>query len=78
MIQHFYETLIPSASAVKGITSVPSVCVSVCVSVCLLVSALPAEPFDIPTQNLVEGLTLTISQTTLKVKVIGQRSGPLD
>ncbi len=42
--------------------------------VCVSVSALPAEPFDIQTQNLVEALTLTISRMSLKVKVIGQRS----
>ncbi len=55
----------PPASAVKGIKSVPSVCVSV--------SALMAEPFDIQTRNLVEALTLIISQMSLNVKVIGQR-----
>ena len=58
-------------------------CVSVCVSMCLLVSAIPSEPFDVQTQNLVEGftltisLTLTISRMSSKVKVIGQRSRSL-
>ncbi len=33
-----------------------------------------AEPFDIQTRNLVEALTLIISQVSLKVMVIGQRS----
>ncbi len=60
----------PPASAVEGIKSVPCVCVCVCSSV----SALPAEPLKIRTQNLVEGLTLTISWISSKVKVIGQRS----
>ncbi len=40
--------------------------------VCLLLSAPPAEPFDIRTQNLVERLRLTTSRTSSKVKVIGQ------
>ena len=46
----------PSASAVEGMESVPSVCV--CLSVCLSVSALTAEPFDVEAQNLVEALTM--------------------
>ncbi len=41
------------------------------------VSALSIEPFDVQTQNLVQGLTLTISWTGWKVKVIGQRSRSL-
>ncbi len=44
----------------------------VCVSVCLSVSALTAEPFGIRSRNLVQGLTLIISWTSSKVKVIGQ------
>ncbi len=50
------------------------VCVCVCVSVCLSVSALTAEPFSVRSRNLVQGLTLIISWTSSKVKVIGQRS----
>ncbi len=60
------DPLFPPASAVEGMESVPSVCLSV--------SALTAETFDIQTRNLVEALTLIISQMSLKVKVIGQRS----
>ena len=45
-----------------------------CLCVCLFVGTLTAEPFDISSQNLVYGLTLMISRTSLMVKVIGQRS----
>ena len=48
--------------------------VCVCVCVCLFVSALTAEPLNIWSRNLVQGLTLIISRTSLLVKVIGQRS----
>ena len=51
----------PPAQVVEGIKSV--LCSCVCVS------ALPAEPFDIRTQNSVEGLTLIISRMSLKVEV---------
>ncbi len=40
--------------------------------VCVSISALMAEPFDEWTQNLVEGLALSISQIASMVKVIGQ------
>ncbi len=59
----------PPASAVEGIKSVPSVCLSV--------TTLPAKSLNVWTQNLVEGLTLTISRISSKVKVIGQRSRSL-
>ncbi len=36
---------------------------------CLSFSALAAEPFDIRTLNLVEALTVAISQMSVKVKV---------
>ncbi len=62
--------IFPPASAVEGIKSVPSVRLCVCLSF----SSLTPEPFDVRTQNLVEGLTLTISQMSSMVKVIGQRS----
>ncbi len=62
--------LLPPASAVEVIKTVPSV--SVCVCVC--VNTLTAEPFDIWSPNLVQGLTLIISWTSLIFKVIGQRS----
>ncbi len=51
-----------------------AVCVCVCVCVCASVSALTADPFDIWSRNLVQGLTLMTSWTSLLVKVIGQRS----
>ncbi len=47
-------------------------CVCVCVCVHQLVSTLTAEPFDLRTQNSVEGLTLTKSRISSKVKVTGQ------
>ena len=43
-------------------------------SVCQFVSALMAEPFGVPTQRLVWGLTLMKSRPSLIVNVIGQRS----
>ena len=70
--------LLPPASAVEIIEMEPFVCVCVCVcvcvwvGVCLFVSALTAEPFDIWSRDLVQGLTLIISRTSLLVKVIGQ------
>ncbi len=44
--------------------------------VCVSVRALLAEPFDVWTQNLVEELTLAMSQ--MSWKVVGQRSKSLD
>ncbi len=41
-------------------------------SVCLSVSALTAEPFGIGSWNLLQGLTLIISLTSLMVNVKGQ------
>ncbi len=58
----------------------PSVGVCVSQSGCQCVNALTAEPIDIRSQNLVQGLTLImlmISWATLIVKVIGQRSRSL-
>ncbi len=46
----------------------------VCLSACLFVIVLMAELFDIWSQNLVQGLTLMISWTSLMVKAMGQRS----
>ncbi len=66
--------LLPPASAVEVIETVLSVCVCVCVCVCPCVSALAAEPFDIWSQNLVQGMNLMISWMSLMVKVKGQRS----
>ncbi len=60
--------LFPPASAVEGIKSVP------CVFVC---QRSPGWTVWRLTQNLVEGLTLTISRMSLKVKVISQRSWSL-
>ncbi len=67
----FSLTSFPSESAVKGIKSVPSVCV--CLSVCLLFtvfSTLTAEWYVIRTKDLAWELTLIISQ--IGSKVIGQ------
>ena len=55
---------LPPAAVVEVIETEPFVC--------LFVSALTAEPIDIWSRNLVHGLTLIISQTSLLVKVIGQ------
>ncbi len=49
-----YSLFFPPASAVEGIKSVPSVCLSVRLSVCPSVSALTPEPFHVRTQNLAE------------------------
>ena len=49
----FSEFSLISEYKIEGIKLVPSVCLSVCVSV----SALTAEPFDIRTQNSVEGIS---------------------
>ena len=49
-----------------------SVCVCECVCVCVFVSALTAESFDIWSPNLVQGLTLIISRTSVLVKVKDQ------
>ncbi len=53
------KVFLPPASAVEVIETEPFVCLSVCM--CLFVSALTAEPFDTWSRNLVEGLTLIIS-----------------
>ena len=54
--------------------SVMSVCVSVCLSVCLSVQAITFEPLDIGTSFLVCRYILTISKSSLSIKVIGLRS----
>ena len=73
MVMEMFDPFFPPASAVEGIKSIP--CMRLCVY--LSVSALLAELFDIQTQNLVDGLTLTISRMSPKVKVIVQRSRSL-
>ena len=58
------------------------VCLSVCVSVCLCaclsvflsVQAITFEPLDIETSFLVCRYILTISRSSLSIKVIGSRS----
>ncbi len=70
------RALFPSRVSGRGYKMGP-VCVCVCVRVRLLVSALTDEPIDVQTQNSAEELTLTISRTSSKVKVIGQRSRSL-
>ena len=55
-----------------------SVCLSVCLSVCmyvfLSVQAITFEPLDIETSFLVSRYILTISRSSLSIKVIGSRS----
>ena len=52
------------------------VCVSVCVSiyVCVSVQAITFEPVDIESSLLVWWYILTISRSSLSIKVIGSRS----
>ena len=51
-----------------------SVRLCVCVSVCLSVQTITFEPLNIGTSFLVWGYILTISRSTLSIKVIGSRS----
>ena len=50
------------------------VCVSVCLSVCLSIQTVTFEPFDIETLFLACRYILTISRSSLSIKVIGSRS----
>ena len=50
------------------------VCLSVCVSVFLSVQAITFEPLNIETSFLVCRYILTISRSSLSIKVIGSRS----
>ena len=52
----------------------PSVCLCVCVSVCLSVQTITFEPLHIGTSFLVWRYILTISRSSLSIKVIGSRS----
>ena len=52
----------------------PSVCVSVCLCVCVTVQAITFEGVDIETSFLVWCYILTISRSSLSIKVIGSRS----
>ena len=51
-----------------------SVCLCVCVSVFLSVQAITFEPFDTETSFLLCRYILTISRSSLSIKVIGSRS----
>ena len=51
-----------------------STCLSVCVSVCLSVQTITFEPLHIGTSFLVCRYILTISRSSLSIKVIGSRS----
>ena len=53
----------------------PSVCPSVCLSVHLSVQTITFEPLHIGTSFLVWRYILTISRSSLSIKVIGSRSG---
>ena len=50
------------------------VCLCVCVSVCLSVQAITFEPLNIETSFLVCRYILTISRSSLSIKVIESRS----
>ncbi len=63
---------LPPASAVEVIESVLSVCLWVCPSV----STLTTKSFEVRTRNFACVLTWTISRSSSRVKVIGQRSKP--
>ena len=52
----------------------PSVCQSVCLSVCLSVQTITFEPLHIGTSFLVWRYILTISRSSLSIKVIRSRS----
>ncbi len=65
--------VVPSRVSGRGYKIGP-VCLSVCPSVCQLFSALTGEPFDVRTQNLIQGCISTISRPSSKVKVKGQKS----
>ena len=51
-----------------------SICLFVCLSVSLSVQAITFEPLDIETSFLVYWYILTISKSSLSIKVIGSRS----
>ena len=51
-----------------------SVCVSVCLCVCVSVQAITFEPLNIETSFLVCRYILTISRSSLSIKVIKSRS----
>ena len=51
-----------------------ALCVSVCLSMCVSVQVITFEPLDIETSFLVCRYILTISQSSLSIKVIGSRS----
>ena len=50
---------------------------SVCLSVCLSVQAITFEPIDIETSFVVWWYILTISRSSLSIKVIGSSSGSI-
>ena len=73
---HFqcFAFLITTRVCGQVMLSVMSVCVSVCVSVFLSVQVITFEPLDIETSFLVCRYILTISRSSLSIKVIGSRS----
>ena len=54
------------------------VCLCVCLSVCPPVQTVTFEPLDIETSFLVCRYILTISRSSLSIKVIGSRSRPYE
>ena len=67
--QFYLASVFTPRVSVRGYRNGP---VRVCV--CLSVSTLTAEPFDVWSRYLVQGLILMTSWPGLMVKVIGQRS----
>ena len=68
--------MITSRVSGRGNVFVVSVCLCICLSVCLSVSvrAITFEPVDIETSFLVWWYILTISRSSLSIKVIRSRS----
>ena len=76
MLQLSLSFFSPPAYAVEVMFS-SCLCVCVCVSVCLSIWAITFEPADIETSFLVWCYILTISRSSLSIKVIGQGKGHL-
>ena len=66
--------LITSRVCGRGNVFVVCVCLSVCLSVCVSVQAITFEAIDIETSFLVWWYILTISRSSLSIKVIGSKS----
>ena len=69
-----HTVVFTSRACGRGNVFVVSVCLCVCVSVCLSVRAITFEAVDKETSFLVWWYILTISRSSLSIKVIGARS----